>query len=120
MEPLPVKFWEIGSPAPERAMAFYRAVCGWEFGERDELGYYPAESGSEGIPGGIFDSNGVPPFEMICVPVPDLGEWIAKAIDSGGMVSIPPTQVPDLDAMFAVVLDPDGNRLGFFWEPHKQ
>ena len=120
MEPLPVKFWEIGSPVPERAMAFYSSVCGWDFGPKDEIGYYPAESGSDGIPGGIFDTQKGPPFGMICVQVPDLNRWIELAIDAGGGIAIPPTKVPDLESMFAVVLDPDGNRLGFFWQPQEK
>jgi predicted enzyme related to lactoylglutathione lyase len=116
-DPLSVKFWEIGSPDPSRSKEFYGRVCGWQFEEPDELGYSPPSCGVDGIPGGIFDTLGGPPFGMICVKVPDLEFWIERAVEAGGTLTIPPTPVPDVDAKFAVVLDPDGNRLGFFWEP---
>lgn len=116
-EPAHVVFWEIGSPDPSRSAAFYERVCGWTFGPPDILGYRPASVGERGITGGILDTNGAPPFCMIYVQVDDLEASVAIALESGGTLAIPPTQVPELESRFAVVEDPDGNRVGFFSEP---
>lgn len=69
------------------------------------------------MPGGILDTQGGPSFSMLYVRVADLHDAIARALACGGVLVTPPTKVPELESMFAVVTDPTQNRLGFYWEP---
>jgi predicted enzyme related to lactoylglutathione lyase len=109
----PVVHFEIGSPRPDLARAFYEDLFGWSITTDAATGYGLIETGAaDGIGGGLMPAaDDMPPYVTFYVAVPDLEATLRKAEDLGAKRLVEPTPVPGMGA-FALFSDPDGNAIG--------
>lgn len=117
-----VVHFEIQAEVPERAMAFYREVFGWEF-EQWMDGYWgiltaPKDSKEPGINGGLLlRPKKTPPREFgmnayVCtVQVEDFDATAEKIEKAGGMVAIGKHALVGM-AWQGYFLDTEGNTFG--------
>jgi len=105
-------FWyELMTPDPKAAEAFYTAVVGWKaqpFGMGPDSTYTVLNAGERGI-GGIMalQQDGMPPAWAGYIYAPDIDGACAMLEKAGGTVQLPPTPIPDV-GRFAAVADPQG------------
>lgn len=117
--PQPVIWFEIPVRDLQRAATFYGEMFGWRFGRVDDMdpSYLIIDAG-ESINGGLRVvedvSNGVGP--LVYVAVEGLLEIMERATELGGSVETEPTLISDQAGAYAVLRDPDGNRIGV-WVP---
>lgn len=110
---------EIPADDPQRAMRFYGAVVGWEFGEMDGFpDYWMFRSAPEA--GGAVGRRGASVGRVlrVYITVEDLDAAIEAATANGGSVVQPATDIPGM-GRYAAVLDPEGNEVGL-WEDAPQ
>jgi predicted enzyme related to lactoylglutathione lyase len=111
--------FEIHADNPERAIAFYRQVFGWEF-KRWEGGEYwlihTGPSTEPGIDGGLIrrrypiDGQGV--IAYVCtVAVPTLDDALGKMTAAGGTLAVPRMPIPGV-GWLAYAKDTEGNVFG--------
>lgn len=107
-----VVHFEISAENPERAVAFYRDVFGWEFRRWElEEGYYTVSTGEgPGIDGGLFKRREVV-GHVNTVDVPDLDAFLEKVVAAGGEVTIPKFAIPGV-GWFAYVKDTERSVVG--------
>jgi predicted enzyme related to lactoylglutathione lyase len=117
-----VAHFEIHADNPDRAIAFYTGLFGWEFKKWDgPMPYWLITTGPDsepGINGGLMKRMGPPPADgqavnaYVCTTmVPDLDASFQKAIAAGGTVALPKMPVPGV-GWLAYVKDTEGNILG--------
>lgn len=109
-------WFDLTTPDPQRAMAFYRDLLGWSYTEADRGadGFYRMVSvGERGIGGLISMAElGMPEDDVPAhfMPYPYTGDVDAtteKAVGLGGQVYAPPRTVPGT-TRFSVLGDPQG------------
>ena len=112
----PVSWFEIHTPDPVRAKAFYGGAFGWTFSD-DMPGYSMIAAGTGAPIGGGVASTGPehPAMAVFNVQVPDVAAACARVEALGGAVVMPVQQTPD-GLAFAYVADPDGSVFGV-WTP---
>ncbi|MGO4858730.1 VOC family protein [Arthrobacter sp. 2MCAF14] len=110
-----VNYFEIGSPDPERAQAFYGSLFDWTFGESSPASYQMLN----GDKGGLWDTSSLEgtSWAIFYVQVDDVKAAIARAEALGASVAIPFVDNGAIE--FAHLLDPQGNRFGV-WHPKQQ
>jgi uncharacterized protein len=114
----PVAFFEVVSPDHERAQKFYAELFGWSVAADPEMGGYglvDTGAGEDAIGGGIGPAE--EPGETgtrVYVRVPDLDAALDRAAELGGTRLVPPTDLPGGYGRFAMLADPDGNRVGLW------
>jgi predicted enzyme related to lactoylglutathione lyase len=117
-----VVHFEIHAADPERAVAFYGRVFGWEFSKWDgPMPYWlirTGPAGTPGIDGGLVLRQGAPPAEgqavnaYVCtVDVPALDDSLGKVAGAGGTQVVPKMPIPGI-GWLAYVKDTEGNILG--------
>jgi uncharacterized protein len=109
----PVLQFQIISKAPEETAKFYASLFGWKVDANNALGYRRIDTGSkEGVQGGIWPAPPqAPNFVQLFIGVDDVKASVARAVELGAKVIIPPTTLPEGDEM-AVLHDPHGIPLG--------
>ncbi|MEK7188200.1 MAG: VOC family protein [Patescibacteria group bacterium] len=124
-----VVHFEIYASDPEKLIAFYTAVFGWEIKKwENPAGDYwfvmtgPQGSTEGGISGGLMRRKGTAPQggepvnSFVCtIGVSNVDEYIQKALDAGGTVASPKVAIPGM-AWLAYLKDTDGNIFGIFEE----
>lgn len=115
-----IGYFEIQSSNPEREIAFYHAIFGWEF-LRDNsmpIEYYRIETNT--INGGLLKRPlNTPPINFgsnsfICsIQVGNFDEMAKKIIACGGTVSIPKFTIP-FRCHQGYFVDQDNNTFGIF------
>lgn len=115
-----VVHFEIHADDPERAMAFYKKVFGWEFRKFDEYEYWLAITGPDdkpGVNGGLIrrkgalkDHGGIMAF-VCAMNVADIDRRIAKVTKAGGAVVVEKLAVPGV-GWNAYCKDTEGNVFG--------
>ncbi len=112
--------FEIHVDNPERAIAFYRAVLGWEFTKWEgPVEYWLITTGSQeqpGINGGLMrrpaPNTGAAIMAYICtVDVPSVDDYIHRAVEAGGQVCKEKMAVPGV-GWLAYCKDTEGNVFG--------
>lgn len=104
---------ELNTRDPEAAKAFYGAVFGWSFEEREfQTGSYTTLKLGEDTVGGMLDMRGrvpdeVPPHWLAYFAVDDADAVVDKAKSSGGNVPFGPQDMPEVGRI-AVLTDPFG------------
>jgi predicted enzyme related to lactoylglutathione lyase len=108
---------ELATPDPSAAGTFYAALLGWTIQEVPTVGplgpmtYTLFKKGSRPVAGMLKMEGpmwqGIPPHWMGYIEVADVDISIAKAVELGGKVCVPPTDIPDV-GRFAVLTDPVG------------
>ncbi len=119
-----VVWWEIETPDPAGAQAFYGALFGWTFeaafdGPGSELGrdYWLVRREGASIGGLQHAGAGQPPpgaGVRLYVQVDDLEATVARAVELGATVERGRTPLGGDDFWFANVLDPQGISLGLW------
>lgn len=108
----PVVQWQMVARNPDELAAFYRELFGWTITTQNALGYRQVGTGEGGLAGGIWPSpTGGHSFVQLFVAVADLDRVVARASQLGAKTLVPPTTLPDGDAM-AVLMDPCGVSFG--------
>ena len=110
-----VNYFEIGSPDPQAARAFYGGLFDWDIGQPSMPSGY---SSVEGSAGGLWDSTaaGGASWAIFYVQVDDMSAAIERATGLGATVVIPLIDNGDIE--FAHLADPQGNRFGI-WRPKR-
>ena len=117
-----VVHFEIHASDPDRAVKFYTTLFGWEMTKWDgPVDYWLIRTGpadQRGIDGGLVRRHGADPVEMqavnayVCtVDVPNLDEYVAKALANGATIALPKMPIPGV-GWLAYVKDTEGNILG--------
>ena len=119
-----VTHFEIHAADPQRAIAFYQRVFGWEFQQwMDNPPYWgvlTATQGSTeaGINGGLMLRHGAPPIEgaavnaFVCTIQVDSYDSIhAKIVKAGGVIALPKFAIPGM-AWQGFYKDTEGNIFG--------
>jgi len=102
---------ELNTRDPEAAKAFYGAVFGWGFEERQfENGAYTRIKVGEDTVGGMIDITGrapdeVPAHWLVYFAVEDVDATVAKAKEAGGGVALEPFDIAEVGRI-AIVKDP--------------
>jgi uncharacterized protein len=112
-EPGALTWNELASRDPEASKAFYGAVFGWGFEDRDmgEMGTYTEWQLDGSSIGGLLDMRGrmpdeVPPHWLVYFAVENTNAALETVKGSGGEVAMGPVDIPA--GRFAVVKDPAG------------
>ena len=118
--PRPVHF-EIQADDPQRAIAFYQGIFGWQFQEYMPGVYWlitTGEPGTLGIDGGLGRRPApVPAREsgtnaFVCtMDVPDVDATIAAVQKAGGEIAMPKHAVPGV-GWLVYFLDTESNTIG--------
>jgi predicted enzyme related to lactoylglutathione lyase len=108
-----VNYFEIGSPDPEAAKAFYGKLFGWEVGEPSMPARYRMVNEGRG---GLWDTSeiGAASWAIFYVQVEDVHDAIGRAQELGATVAVPFVDNGGIE--FAHLTDPQGNRFGI-WRP---
>ena len=113
----PVAYFEIISADPTRAQAFYATLFGWTLADGGSPDYRLVDTGAgdDAIGGGIGPSLPESPAgTKVYVRVDDLQAYLARAVELGGAVLMPPAPLPGDFGSFAVIADPDGQPVGLW------
>jgi predicted enzyme related to lactoylglutathione lyase len=108
-------WYELMTPDPEGAKAFYDAVVGWTFGEAtpEYNGYRMIGRSDGGFAGGVLPLNdemqqqGARPTWLGYIHVADVDEAIAAIEAAGGKTFMAATDIPNVGRI-AMVADPQG------------
>ncbi|PZS12609.1 MAG: bleomycin resistance protein [Pseudonocardiales bacterium] len=108
-----VNYFEIGSPEPEAARAFYGALFDWTVEEPSMPARYSMVNGGGG---GLWDTSeiGGASYAIFYVLVDDVQGAIDRAQELGATVVVPFVDNGGIE--FAHFADPQGNRFGI-WRP---
>lgn len=108
-----VNYFEIGSPQPEAAKAFYGALFDWNVGEPSMPARYSMVKEGDG---GLWDTSeiGGASYAIFYVQVEDVHAALDRAQELGATVTIPFIDNGQIE--FAHLTDPQGNRFGI-WRP---
>ena len=108
----PVVHFEIHSSNAASLNKYYAELFGWHINADNEMGYGMVDThAGKGIDGGISPQMGDEP-NMITfyVETDDLQASLDKAVELGGTVFMPVTEMPMVT--FAMFTDPEGNVVG--------
>ncbi len=114
----PVTHFEIMAKDAQRVRDFYGNLFGWNFNVMPEMSYGMVDTGVKmGINGGIGQvMENQAPCVTFYVQVEDIQGYLDKALNLGGVVVVPVTDVPGM-VTFAQFKDPDGNMVGLVKGP---
>ena len=108
-------WYELITPDPDGAKAFYDAVVGWNFGEGEAAynGYRMINRADGGFAGGVLPLNaemqqhGARPTWLGYIYVPDVDKAVSRIEGAGGKALMPATDIPNVGRI-AMVTDPQG------------
>ena len=110
--------FEISADEPERALAFYASVFGWDIqkwnGPEDYWLVTTGPNDKPGINGGIFKRQG-PVNYVNSIDVPSVDEYAEKILEHGGKVVLPKRAIPGVGYL-VYVQDTEGNVFGLHQE----
>ena len=114
----PIHF-EIHASDPERLVAFYTGVFGWNIQHIPEMNYWFILTGEgPGIDGGLLQRRGPAPADngtvngYVCsIHVESVDASLEKALAAGATVALPKMAIPGVGWQ-AYIKDPDGNLVG--------
>ncbi|MCH8617077.1 VOC family protein [Sphingomonas sp. SM33] len=109
-------WYELMTPDPDGAKAFYDAVVGWDIGEGsvDFNGYRMIGRKDGGFAGGVLPLNdemqqhGARPTWLGYIHVADVDQSLSKLEAAGGKALMPAMDIPNVGRI-AMVTDPQGN-----------
>ena len=114
--------FEIHAENPDRAIAFYSSLLGWQFAKWDgPMEYWTIATGSKaqpGIDGGLVRRRGTGPGPMdavnafVCTSaVENIDDAMSKLVELGGLVALPKMPVPGI-GWLGYGKDTEGNIFG--------
>ena len=109
---------EIPATDLNRAMGFYSAVFGVNFGDivtihDNKMAYFPFEEGQDGASGALVQGDVYVPTRdgaIIYLSVQDIDDVLAKAVAHGSTVLFPKTPLNE-SSFVAEIADSEGNRI---------
>ena len=112
--------FEIHAENPDRAIAFYRGLLGWEFSKwAGPVDYWIVKTGLDGEKGinggmvrrqGAIDGQAV--IAYVCTAeVSSLDDSVKRAVTAGGTIALPKMPIPGV-GWLAYVKDTEGNIFG--------
>lgn len=109
-------WYELITPDPDAAKAFYDAVVGWNIEPEPsgEMDYRMIGRSDGGMAGGVMRltdemaSRGARPTWLAYINVDDVDTTVASIESGGGKVLLPAFDIPDIGRI-AMVTDPQGN-----------
>lgn len=108
----PVVYWQMIAKDPDKVAAFYRKLFGWTIAATNSIGYREVQAEEGGMKGGIWPAPPEAPDSVqLFIAVEDVLKSAENAVALGAKVIVPPTVLPDGDAM-AILLDPSGMSFG--------
>ncbi len=122
-----VVHFEIHAENPERAIAFYQGLLGWEFSKWEgPVPYWLVKTGPDsepGINGGLVPRrgpiDGTAVIAYVCtVQVASVDNCVASALAKGGSVALPKMAIPGV-GWLAYCKDTEGNIFGLM-QPDRQ
>ena|SRR2546421_8650081 len=112
--PRPMHF-EISADDPERALAFYKQVFGWQASKWDgPIDYWLITTGDDsekGINGGLMRRLDPADSTANIIGVPSVDEYTEKTTAAGGSLVMPKMAIPGIGHL-AYCKDPEGNVFG--------
>ncbi len=119
-------WYDLMTPDPEAAKAFYTAVAGWgtQIWENPGMSYTMWTAGDRPI-GGTMKlpdeavAGGARPHWIAYVDVPDVDATAARAQELGGTVMVPPRDIPTV-GRYAVLADPQGAVIAAYTPEQRQ
>ena len=112
-------FFEIPADDLDSLMPFYGKLFGWTFDAvPGKFRYYGIRMGDQSIKGGITARQDPDHTPVNYVRVQSLDDATQKAVSLGAKVVVSKGSVPGA-GWYAVVLDPQGNRLGLWQDDEK-
>ncbi|MFZ1080472.1 MAG: VOC family protein [Candidatus Kryptoniota bacterium] len=113
----PVTHFEVNAKDARRAREFYSNLFGWKINVMSEMDYGMVDTGVKmGINGGIGQAMGPASNVTFYVQVEDVQSYLDKAVNLGGKIIVPLTEVPNA-VTFANIADPEGNIVGIIKGP---
>lgn len=112
----PVVHWEFWSKDAAATADFYAKVFDWKITHHPEMNYRMAETGGQGIGGGIMtpEQPGPWPGNMtLYLAVDDLDAYATKITGAGGKMIVEKQEVPGMGS-FSLFADPEGRVLGIW------
>ena len=110
-----VVHFEISADDPERAIAFYEKVFGWQVQKWEgPIEYWLVSTGEEdepGIDGAIMRRESNIDNTNNTIDVDDIDAYVEKVVEAGGKVVLPATPIPGV-GYTAVLQDTEGNTFG--------
>jgi predicted enzyme related to lactoylglutathione lyase len=107
--------FEVSADDPERALAFYKNVFGWEFhkweGPQDYWLIQTGPKNQPGIDGGMFRRQGPMTGHVNSIDVPSIDEYLAKITANGGEIALPKMAIPGV-GWLAYAKDSEGSIFG--------
>jgi len=111
--PNPLCHFELMTADPEGCKAFYGAVFDWKFDDASMPGYTLVNTGAEPT-GAVFAKP--PEVPNVCMnvyfQVTDIDATLKAAVQHGGAVLVPKTEIPNNVGHFAMIADPEGIVVG--------
>jgi predicted enzyme related to lactoylglutathione lyase len=107
---------ELHTSDPEAAARFYADVFGWSIESTPmEFPYWIAKNGDQMVAGFMRQPPEAPqrPAWLSYVAVADVDASAAQAVSLGGIVLVPPSDIPEM-GRFAVLADPGGASFALF------
>ncbi len=109
-------FFEIPADDLDALMKFYGEMFGWKFeAVPGKFRYYSINQGDESMKGGITARQDAAHTPVNYVSVESVEAARDKAVGLGAKAVVAKDSVPG-SGWYSVVLDPQGNRLGFWQE----
>jgi predicted enzyme related to lactoylglutathione lyase len=119
----PVSYFEIPVLDIERAVAFYRAVFGFDFEEvniaGNDMALFPHADGTPGISGALVKGGAYSPGNegaRVYFTVDRIQPVLTRAVAAGGRVLQPETSIGNV-ALVAEIEDGDGNCIALYASP---
>jgi len=111
----PVIHFEFHAVELDKSLAFFEKLFGWKIqkfgGPHDYWLVKTAEEGKPGIDGGIMQSPDGQPRTINTIQVPNVDEYVSKAVAAGGKICLPKMAVPGV-GWLAYCSDPSGVMFG--------
>ncbi|MFT0892723.1 VOC family protein [Pseudochelatococcus sp. G4_1912] len=109
---------EIPATDLNRAMRFYSAVFGVNFGDvvtihNNKMAYFPFEEGRDGASGALVKGDVYVPTQngaIIYLSVQDIDDVLTKAVAQGSAILFPKTPINE-NGFVAEIADSEGNRI---------
>jgi uncharacterized protein len=109
----PVVHFEIIGPDGPALQQFYRDLFNWNIDGNNEWQYGMVESGGEGgIAGGVAADQDPKSRVSVYAQVDDPQKYLDRAVELGGTVILPVTEMGENMPTIAMFTDPAGNTTG--------
>ena len=122
-----ISWFEIGTTDLDRATKFYETIFGVSLIPMDlpniKMRMFPIDNMQTGIGGALVDSGGFHKPSATDGPLiylngnPDVQSILDKVEAAGGKIMVPKTEISPEYGFMAVILDTEGNRIGFHSVP---